>query len=474
MRWHERFMLVQTLVTLGLCVLSMGGRAFWAKELTLLCAVLALLPTIFPHTPGETIRHSRKKRLLPHLPLVCFLLYLTVAYFNPSHFPMPGGGWQPRPEWIPGLPTCLDETLALSDALPWLAGLLQAGALVAATRHNRTHRLLALGIAWLTVGLAVFGAVLFFLGADRVMGLFYVPGSTHFATFIYKNHWTAFALLGACTALGIGFSGWERASEERSAKAQRLYGFAVAGLILLTLPLPGSRAGTILGLGLLIIALFAAASRVFRDPQKSAAMRRWGIVGIGIIAFGLISYTAWVGAKSIDTKIIGRTEQLWEREQSLDFILGGRLEVASCTWTMGSVRPFWGWGLGSFEPVFQLFESQRVKEITQGRTHFDVAHCDWMQIPTEMGRITAVVMLGFILWLTYMILRWGGTLAKWQLLGVWIILVLATGEFPLQNPAVLLLFCITFGTAYAQARLIRAKKLHIPKRSKRRSSSVPS
>ena len=108
---------------------------------------------------------------------------------------------------------------------------------------------------------------------------------------------------------------------------------------------------------------------------------------------------------------------------------------------MIEARPWYGWGAGSYVAVFPIFQGNYDRD-PKGRIEhpYNRAHCDWLQVAAEFGLVGLaffVVTIGFAL---RRIFRVGGTRSAWALLGCGMVAIYAFGDFPFQNPAVLLLW----------------------------------
>jgi len=434
---------VQTALTVAFCSWSIGGKAAWIPW-----SLFALTSTVW-YAFAEALDARRAegklstRDFLPLVPLAAYLVYSLIVFLNPSHQMTPGVGWTAREGWIPWLPTTFDRNTSLPHTLIHLAVLQQAGVLGFALRTRRARRLLAGLLLVNALLLTLAGAYFYAISATEMLGVLKMPAGYFFATFVYKNHWAAFSLLNAGLAAGIGFSAWTRADEEREASGLRLFAFAVFGLILFSIPLPGSRAGLLLELPLLLAVIAAAAWRLLHPARSNPEHRKLkvGLLLAGVaLALAALSPLLMPSLESLKLKTEG---QIQEGGGRVEAPISMRLLSAKDAFRMASDRPLWGWGPGSFLQVFPLYQGDYVYD----RNHrlignFDAAHCDYAQFPAEQGWFGTLIFLIPALWCLWLSFTGGSTLLRWSAFGVVLVLICAIAEFPFQNPAVLLLTAV--------------------------------
>lgn len=436
----ERWLVVQSCVAVAATAGAVGGLASWA--LWAMGGAVALLG--WPLRLAA--RSERKPNWWAFLPAGLFLVYFGLQLLNPSHVPAPDGGWVPREAWISWLPTTLDRGLTVRGALPWLFTLLQAGGIGAVLRSRRAVRSLALGLTAVISAFAFVGAVFWFAGSKLLLGVLAVPGGQFFATFVYKNHWSAFAIVGACSAAGLGFSAWRRAADDRRERNVRLFAFCALILILLTPPLPVSRSGTVMAALVALVVAVAVLIRLMRGAaggwRRMMLIGGFGLAGIALV----LGRVLWLSQGSIEVgwrRSLNEWQQVEEKGK-----WNTRVYLIRDTWTMVQVRPWFGWGAGSYLPVFPLYQGDYARDRKGERTiNFRHAHCDWLELAAEYGYVGFGLLLSFGLFGLWRALRVRSTWVRWTLLGLAMIPVYAIAEFPFHNPAVLLLWAVLLTAA---------------------------
>lgn len=436
----ETLLVAQTLFLLVTTAWTGGGMPAWFTFPLVVLAALSL--ALWPMRAREGVRVYP----LALLPAALWIGYVGLSLLNPSHAPAPDGSWHERADWLRWLPSTVDRAHTLAGAAPWLAALLQAGALVGLAPSARAVRFLWRGVALNGFALAAVGAAFHFAGATRLLGEFDVPEPTYFfATFYYKNHWAAFGALGGLAGLALALTDWRAALAGVAVARQRVLFFGGTALLTLcTLPLPGSRGGLLLAAALVAGGAAVAAAMLRHD--RPATGRRWG--GAMLVALGLL-VAGFIGQFYLER---GAGEIARTRQQIVRHAAGGlldlRFELNRDTWRMAQARPAFGWGVGCYEVVFPAFQGDYLRD-ERGRStaRLEFAHNDWLQLLAEGGAAGAVLLLGAAGWRFWRSWREAGAAARFALVGLALVAGYAWIDFPFHNPAVLLTWAALLATA---------------------------
>lgn len=432
----------QTLLVVVVSAWAGGGRLSWAPPVLLALTALTLPLWLLRRREGGPARG------LALLPAALWVLFIALALLNPSHGRAPDGSWHERAGWVRWLPTTVDREHTLAGALPWLAALVQGGALAGLGLPTRAARFLWGGVALNGFALAATGAVFQFAGADQMLGALAVPEPTYFfATFFYKNHWAAYGALGGIAGGALALADWREALAGRPAARGRVLFFGGAALLTLcTLPLPGSRAGLVLAV--LLIGAFAARAglTLWCETEGDPAAGRWGAGFLLMLVLVIAGFGAHFYAER------GRADWTRTQAQLARHAAGGmldlRVELSRDTWRMARARPVFGWGCGCYEIVFPVFQGDYLRD-AQGRAtaRFEFAHNDWLQVLAENGIAGAALLLSAAGLLARR--TWGaaGRAGRWALGGAAVVAVYAWIDFPFHNPAVLLLWTVLVASA---------------------------
>lgn len=432
-------------ITVALTTWAFAGRAEWAPPVFTALSVLTALAALVL-TRREGIRLNRAA----FAPLLIFALLVTVSVFNLSHSSPPDrpGVWIVREDRLAWLPATVDRATTFAKALPWLSALLLGAALRQTAPGRRAVRLLWGALLGQGVLVAVVGVFFFFSDRAHILGLVRARHGYHFASFAYRNHWTAFTLLLMALALGFAFSALRRWQSERGRLDATLAGLGLALLLALTLPLPGSRSGVVLASLLLLFALVRLAWLFWhaRPARHASASKRLARLG-GVLAL-VVAVLAGGYLLSRDT-----LKPHWVRTQNqLKSLLAGgadlRVELTRDTLKLAADRPVWGWGVGSYGLVFHLYQGDYLRDksgaVTTRVLH---AHNDWAQVAAETGAVGLLLLAIPAGLLLLRAVRHGGTLVRWGAGGLLLVLAYALVDFPLHCPAVLLLWTVLLCTA---------------------------
>jgi O-antigen ligase len=133
--------------------------------------------------------------------------------------------------------------------------------------------------------------------------------------------------------------------------------------------------------------------------------------------------------------------------------LGSRAQLYADTWRMAAEKPWFGWGLGTYATVFQIFNQQ--VSVEGWVPFYAQAHSDWLQALAEVGVVgTALIVLMAAVPLA-LLRRLGrlGSVPGYLLAGCGLLALYAVVEFPFANPAVMEAFWLCFFAALRYHKL---------------------
>lgn len=406
--------------------------AEWAL---VLCVAIALVPLIqlVPLPPWLWTR-------LPHRDQIAGIYSLT-------HQELP---WLPI-SVVPSL-----TWAAVMSLLPPFAIFLSVIQL--AYRERRAISLVFLGLA---IASAVLGLLQVAQGPSSPLRFFAVTnldGAVGF--FANRNHLAALLnaalLFGAAWAInvGYGFGSWR---ERRSIETTSIIALTASflGLVILIAAEASTRSRA--GIGVLIVALFAALLLAVSDRRRagSAAAVKLILGSVLVAAVLVVQFALY--------RVLNRFE---------DPLAGARIEFAQNTIHAAEAYMPFGSGFGSFVAVYPNFEPPQ--DVLDDR-YVNRAHDDLLEVTLEGGATSLILMTAFAVWLFGMsakIWRQPPTecraidvlLARAASVVVPLIIVHSVFDYPLRTDAMMAVFALScafliaplqFGTKEVRPRSVR-------------------
>lgn len=434
---------------------AFGGNVGWARLLLSILGSAGLLLTAGEwlrrrRTPGESLASFHWL-----WPLLAFDLLVAVSALHPGFRRVAVEGAEvflPLPE--PGFgPTAARPGVTLQALWLFNALFLPAFNLVVAVRSRTRLRHLLLVAAGNAVGLAVFGSL---QKLTHSSGLFFgavpSPNARFFASFIYANHWGAFAVLSLCLGFGMLFLRPDEPGRYRDFFHSPRFAALIAALVLAaSVPLSASRSGTLLAACVLAVALGHGIVGLRARRSETG----WGslpaVTGILLVALLAVAGSAYLAKTEILHRAGDTRQQLVQMRQSGS--IGARAELYRDTWSMAKDRLAFGWGLASYPTVFVLYNRQNAPDRLP--VYFEDAHSDWLQSVAEVGLVGSACRALLVLLPLAALWRSRPLSAPivYPLIGCGLLLAYAWVEFPFGNVAVTAAFWLSFFAAVRLAQL---------------------
>ncbi len=409
----------------------------------------------------DRLRHHDRagfRRLLRWTaPLLGLALIVIISALNPSHRPaFLYNTYVLRPvahvEWLPAsaLP------LASLRVLACFGGLAATGLTLAFCLYSRRLlRSLIILLAFNALALAVLGTLQRQAHAPGpYFGFVTSDNPAWFATFLYHNHWGAFAVLSTAATLGLVFHSLRYPPDNGWFHGPGPLLTLTAILVAATAPLSSSRSSTVL----MVLLAFAAGAASLRHHFRTRHRNRHQPLRASLIV-GLFALFATLGGLVFFQSrevIQQRFAQTLEQLSSLRAASTGytRLDLYSDTWRMAADRPAYGWGLDSYGPIFLNYSRFRPGPDRLMNT-FEDAHSDWLQSLAEIGFVgTSMLLLCALVPLAETFRpRRLTALPGGLFTGCALIALYAWVEFPFANPAVVALWWICFFAAIRTLQL---------------------
>jgi O-antigen ligase len=372
------------------------------------------------------------------VPLTCWALLavqIIASTYNSSSAPVApwlGHGFDPIP-YKPHWPSTAFKVATVLEAHFWLA----LGLLALTARNLGLSAVQLRALLWIlavTTGtLAVIGIPFKFSGEMLILGRWKAPEWYFYSTFLYHNHWCAFALLGIAATVALFFAhqnAWVRG------------GLAIiGGAIAASAPLSTSRLGTLAMAGFIAVIVVAFARQKWMPrSQTFPLLIIGGVLGAAAVGAGVFYLYKSRGAPA--------GHRTWSAIlKSNPF--GSRQMIAEDTIPMIRDKPWFGWGLSGFGGGFRFYQRPETRIVhNQGRiTLYDHAHNDWLERLVELGFVGFSLFIApGALWLRIASRseEARGPLEHWMLAGCVAVMVFALGDMAFINRAVAASFALLF------------------------------
>lgn len=439
--WHLGFLLVFT-------SWSFGGNIGWAQLALTIGGGLGALVTLV-----EFQRRRRERASLRPFhwlwPLAGFSALVVASTLQPNLRTSVIEGvtvFLPR-DVSRFLPSSAQPRLALRELLLFVALFLPCFNLAIVVRSRRLLCRLLWAMVINAFALAVFGSLQKLIHAPGLyFGAVRSPNTRFFASFIYQNHWGAFALLHLAMGLGLLFRTGRDPRYRNFFQSPAFLGLVGLLFLAASIPLSASRSCTIMAVVLLSLAGVTAWRR-FAAGQLSRGAALLGGAGAAL----LLGLTVVLAAPVMQSRLVDTKEQLAHIRATGS--IGSRAQLYRDTWEMAEDRWLFGWGLASYPWVFARYNRQ----VSTDRlpVYYEDAHSDWLQSLAETG-IAGTACRALLLALPLGALRLRrrlSTTSSYLLLGCGLVLLYAAVEFPFGNPAVVLTFWLCWFAAIRLAQL---------------------
>ena len=245
-------------------------------------------------------------------------------------------------------------------------------------RHHGAMTRAAAAVLLTCAAQAVFGAVQWSRGSDRLYGQASPFMTTPFGSYVNHNHFAGLVGMGVVLSAAMAL-GYARRSDGLTPPAVALGGLSLA---LAAVHLASrSRGGLLsLGFGLVVMAALWAGSPSRQGHSPRRLLLPAAIAAVLVLGFGLAAVPASTRSH-LATVVRGPS----------DGSGAYRADVAAATVRLAAARPLAGWGLGAYADAFPAFK----------RGHGDVrtthAESDLLEFLAE-GGLVGVLLAGWLGW----------------------------------------------------------------------------
>lgn len=422
-----------------------GVYAAWQWPLVSMAALMLGGVLLADHGPMAAIRKAMLRDPLFYMGAL-FLVLLGIQWANSDYYVV----WRSAdtvgmhdlpPRWAPWSV----EPETASQMVEWF---FPAWVALLTVRHvleaeDLLHLLYLM--AWNAALLAVVGIGQQWIGPEKMLGLWTIPGGGFFATFGYENHAAAWFYLHAAVSAGLA----HRALVQRLPPAQAVVWLLCFVLCLTAAFASLSRAAGLAGLVLVVTAFFLLARWAWRRSGRSHLVNAVGLACVAGLAGVVLYLGSGDGALAQE---IGDT--LWG--EKMDDAVNGRIVQLPSAWEVAKDYPLFGCGGWGYRWMALLHIPVGEWGEWRGAGKANV-HCDPLQFLVEFGWIGSLLLAGTVGVLIHDARKQGKVkgLAGWIGLGLLLVFLHSWVDLPYRNPAILLAWCTLLA---ALARLPQGRK----------------
>lgn len=293
-----------------------------------------------------------------------------------------------------------------------------------------------------------FGVLSVFLGAAQLAGgedsplRFYAVTNKSAAVGFFSNR-NHFASLLICVVVLASAWAADAALGRTASRRTLVLALAAVAIAVAGVGMTGSRAGLVL---LLPAGLGALALAWRNGVGRGKGWRVLAVLGVGFVVAAVLVQLTFGAA--IDRLQAGFSQDV-------------RLVAASGSWSaIKAFMPF-GSGMGTFVPVYKMFESTEAVI----NTYINHAHDDWLEVILEGGVAAVLLLLAFLAWFGRETVRIWRPLgveagpARAASLCVLLLLIHSLADYPLRSPANAALFALCCATMLAYP--VRTRRLAV-------------
>lgn len=426
------------------------GMTGWVSQvIAVTLAIAAMVLSLWPRSysdefsPEGAFRLAMWPRLLRFPPFwlgLGLLLLLVVQWCNPAWI------WQqnermwwmkqiPHIGWLPsGTRTGFEWFNLWRTFLVYATTWMTICAIWVGVTRRRTLQILLMILLANAAVLAVVGLVHRMMAEPKVLWIRVFKDASSFSSFVYQNHAGAYFSLMAAAALALGVWHFFEGRKRMARSTPSAFWVLVSGLLVFAVVFSLSRGAMITLAVFFVLAALAVMIVRSANPVPSTTPKT-----VAVALLLMFAATCAVVVQNSDFRAIeGKFSEL-TRKKTNDPSIAGRIQVRQAATDM--LRENWvlGTGAASFRFIFPKY-LQHYPAVWDGSL-WEHAHIDWLQVPIELGAAGVLLLLGAAGWLVYRFWQlrgWRHGLAAIVFVGSTQTLLHAVGDFPFQNPAILL------------------------------------
>lgn len=319
-------------------------------------------------------------------------------------------------------------------------------------RDRSRARMGVLAVAWAGVGYACYGLLVYFSGAEVLLGMekwAYFNDLT--ATFVNRNAYGAYAGIGLVICVSLAIQAFRASRHTHGGRAFDLADhvmggvvpFAVGGVVLSTALLLSHSRGAFLCTGVALATLLLALILSRSIKPKGASLLAAVVLGVGLVVLSV----------SGDVTVKRLAEDTAQEQED------GRLNTYRLTSQAIMDNPWMGVGLGAFQPAFRIYRDASLAVTAE----WEYAHNVHLELAMELG-IPATLLLygawGMVLLscVTGLVRRHRDHVYPAIALSTTVLVAVhGAVDFSIQIPAIAATICFLLGIGFAQSWSTRAE-----------------
>jgi putative inorganic carbon (HCO3(-)) transporter len=238
---------------------------------------------------------------------------------------------------------------------------------------------------------AFYGLLQYLTGWQQIFSYvkkYYLEDAT--GTYINRNHFAgllemvlpfavALGLRQLRTLRGVAWRAQGRARAVLSAKGLSLLVFAVSLCVIMFTALIFSRSRMgIVSAAASLLAVFTCVTMGSRSERTQPLMA-------ALLAFGVMGLVVWIGSDPVITRFEALGQEYSQTGQN-------RISIWSDTLKLVRQHPLLGTGLGTFSVAYPAVQTTFLNH------RVDHAHCDYLEVTSDLGLVGGVLLFGSIVW----------------------------------------------------------------------------
>jgi len=270
----------------------------------------------------------------------------------------------------------------------------------------------------------------------------------YFASFTYKNHWSAFALLMISLSTGLIINSAQRKGLHNLSSPLNIIMIISLLLLIISIPLSGSRSGSILlvllslGIVLIIVLNF-----------KFYKVKHLSLIAMSIITFFAFCYFF---TKMIDEKTTDEMNNNFDIQ--ITNLNKGKYPLRILLWkdllSQISEKPFFGHGFQSYRTINPAFQSMGVRterNVVLNNAHskfiplIHSGHNEILEKISEFGIFGFVLIIPLFCYVSHVFVITHSLFVKILIFGCLVFVLYSFIDFPSQTPICLITFSIVIG-----------------------------